>query len=179
MRLMQSSLPMHLSPRRGAYSRRTGKPCRNGAMSNGRCRTHGGKMPRGESHGAFLHSEYTIEAISDRRMGAGMLETANALVAGFIRARFQVLRQVRLGTLRPDEGEAQLDAIDAGIDAARVMRRQAMALKHAWVGRRRSRVNFLAWWKPSVRGADITQRKGRLNLEFETALLPAWRPANR
>jgi hypothetical protein len=34
-------LPMHLSPRCGAHSRRTGQPCRNGAMPNGRCRMHG------------------------------------------------------------------------------------------------------------------------------------------
>jgi hypothetical protein len=42
---MQNSLPMHASPRCGAHSRRTGKPCRNGAMANGRCRMHGGKSP--------------------------------------------------------------------------------------------------------------------------------------
>ena len=36
-------LPKHLSNRCGAHSRRTGKPCRNGAMKNGRCRMHGGK----------------------------------------------------------------------------------------------------------------------------------------
>src|SRR5262245_7016680 len=37
------NLPMHQSKRCGAHSRRTGKPCRNGAMKNGRCRMHGGK----------------------------------------------------------------------------------------------------------------------------------------
>jgi len=40
---MESKLPMHLSLRCGAHSRRSGKPCRNGAMTNGRCRMHGGK----------------------------------------------------------------------------------------------------------------------------------------
>jgi hypothetical protein len=35
---MQSTLPMHLSPRCGGYSRRTGRSWRNAAMANGRCR---------------------------------------------------------------------------------------------------------------------------------------------
>jgi hypothetical protein len=35
-------LAMHLSPRCGAYARRTGQRCRNGAMANGQCRMHGG-----------------------------------------------------------------------------------------------------------------------------------------
>ena len=40
----KSKLPMHLSLRCGAHSRRSGKPCRNGAMNNGRCRMHGGQV---------------------------------------------------------------------------------------------------------------------------------------
>jgi hypothetical protein len=75
---MQSRLSMHTSLRCGAYSRRTGKPCRNGAMANGRCRMRRGKTPRGEQHGAFVHGEHTIEAIGDRRKSAGMLERAAA-----------------------------------------------------------------------------------------------------
>ena len=41
------------TPRRcGARSKRTGKPCRDAAMPNGRCKLHGGK-----STGAYLHRQ--------------------------------------------------------------------------------------------------------------------------
>ena len=55
-------------PRCGAYSRRTGKPCRQPAMANGRCRMHGGKAgaPKGNSN-ALKHGHYTAQAISNRR----------------------------------------------------------------------------------------------------------------
>ena len=60
---MHSQLAMHQSPRCGAHSRRTGKPCRNGAMGNGRCRMHGGKAtgaPKGNCN-AFKHGLYSAE----------------------------------------------------------------------------------------------------------------------
>ena len=41
---MQSSLPMHLSPRCGAKTR-SGTPCLSPAMANGRCRMHGASLP--------------------------------------------------------------------------------------------------------------------------------------
>jgi hypothetical protein len=69
---MQNPLPMHASPRCGAHSRRTGKPCRNGAMANGRCRMHGGKStgaPTGERIGNYRHGGRT-----------GQSEAVNALV---------------------------------------------------------------------------------------------------
>jgi hypothetical protein len=62
---MQNPLPMHLSPRCGAHSRRTGKPCKNGAMANGRCRMHGGKAtgaPKSEANGNYRHGGRTIQA---------------------------------------------------------------------------------------------------------------------
>jgi hypothetical protein len=58
---MQKQLPMHLSQRCGAHSRRSGKPCRNGAMKNGRCRMHGGKAtgaPKGNRN-AWKHGTYS------------------------------------------------------------------------------------------------------------------------
>src|SRR5262249_9809038 len=61
---MKKRLPMHLSPRCGAHSRRTGKPCRNGAMKNGRCRLHGGKAtgaPRGNRN-AWKHGNDSARA---------------------------------------------------------------------------------------------------------------------
>jgi hypothetical protein len=62
---MQKTLPMHQSPVCGAHSRRTGNPCRNGAMANGRCRMHGGKSPgapEGERNGNYRHGGRTQQA---------------------------------------------------------------------------------------------------------------------
>jgi hypothetical protein len=61
---MQGKLPMHLSPRCGARSKRTGEPCRSAAMKNGRCRMHGGKSsgaPKGNQN-ALKHGNYTAAA---------------------------------------------------------------------------------------------------------------------
>lgn len=68
---MQTPMPMHLSPRCGAHSRRTGKPCRNPAMKNGRCRMHGGKSPgapRGEWNGNYRHGGRTKQAKAVRAL---------------------------------------------------------------------------------------------------------------
>jgi hypothetical protein len=57
-------LPMHQSPRCGAHSRSSGKPCRNGAMKNGRCRMHGGKAtgaPKGNKS-AWKHGTYSTQS---------------------------------------------------------------------------------------------------------------------
>lgn len=78
---MQSRLPMHLSPRCGAKTR-SWKPCRSPAMTNGRCRMHGGKSPGapiGNSN-ALRHGFYTADSIAERRQ-----LTALALsIRGFI-----------------------------------------------------------------------------------------------
>ena len=61
---MQGKLPMHLSPRCGARSKRTGEPCQSAAMKNGRCRMHGGKStgaPKGNQN-ALKHGNYTAAA---------------------------------------------------------------------------------------------------------------------
>jgi hypothetical protein len=69
---MQSNLPMHLTPRCSAYARRTGQPCRNGAMANGRCRMHGGKSPGApkSNDNAYRHGDYTAEAVALRKTAA-------------------------------------------------------------------------------------------------------------
>jgi hypothetical protein len=49
---------------------RTGGSCRQPAMTNGRCRLHGGKSPgapRGDRNGNYRHGLRTIDAIADRR----------------------------------------------------------------------------------------------------------------
>jgi hypothetical protein len=65
---MQSNLPMHLSPRCRARTR-AGTPCRSPAMTNGRCRMHGGTSPGApKSNGhALEHGRYTAEAIAEQR----------------------------------------------------------------------------------------------------------------
>ena len=64
---MQSSLPMHVSPRCGARTR-SGHPCQSPAMPNGRCRMHGGLSPGAPkgNRNAFKHGRYTAEAITAR-----------------------------------------------------------------------------------------------------------------
>lgn len=62
-------LAIHLSPRCGAKTKRTGLSCRAPAMKNGRCRLHGGKSP-GPPFGnknAFKHGYYTADAIAERQ----------------------------------------------------------------------------------------------------------------
>ena len=39
----------HLMPKCGAVRRTTGEPCRNLPLQNGRCRFHGGAVPRGKN----------------------------------------------------------------------------------------------------------------------------------
>ena len=71
---MQSKLPMHLSPRCGARTRK-GKQCQSPAMPNGRCRLHGGKSPgapKGNKN-ALKQGRYTAEAVAARREIASLL----------------------------------------------------------------------------------------------------------
>ncbi|MDJ0640671.1 MAG: HGGxSTG domain-containing protein [Paracoccaceae bacterium] len=72
---------MHLSPRCGAKTR-VGTPCQSPAMSNGRCRMHGGKSPgapKGNAN-ALKHGRYTAEAIAERRELAAHIRSLNELV---------------------------------------------------------------------------------------------------
>ena len=57
--------PMHLSPRCGAYARRTGNYCKSPAMTNGRCRMHGGKTPikNGFRSKAFMEKKKLISEL--------------------------------------------------------------------------------------------------------------------
>ncbi len=78
---MQSRLPMHLSPRCQARTR-AATPCQSPAMTNGRCRMHGGKTlgaAKGNSH-AFSHGRYTADAIAERRELAALLRSMRGLV---------------------------------------------------------------------------------------------------
>ena len=78
---MQSTLPMHHSPRCYAKTR-TGTPCQSPAMPNGRCRMHGGKAsgaPKGNRN-ALKHGCYTAEAIARRRQVAEMVREMRSLI---------------------------------------------------------------------------------------------------
>ena len=74
-------LPMHQRPRCGAQTR-SGTPCRSPAMTNGRCRMHGGKSPgapKGNSN-AFKHGRYTAAAIARRRKSAVLVRSMRSLI---------------------------------------------------------------------------------------------------
>jgi hypothetical protein len=78
---MQSRLPMNLSYRCGARTRR-GSRCRSPAMPNGRCRLHGGKSPgapKGNKN-AFKHGRYSAKTSAARRKVATLLRTMRSLV---------------------------------------------------------------------------------------------------
>ena len=78
---MQSNLPMHLSPRCRARTR-AGTPCRSPAMTNGRCRMHGGTSPgapKSNAH-ALRHGRYTAEAIAEQREFAALVRDMKGLV---------------------------------------------------------------------------------------------------
>ncbi len=72
---MQGDHPMHISPRCGARTR-SGHPCRSAAMSNGRCRMHGGASPgapTGERNGNYKHGRYTQAAVEERKIIAELV----------------------------------------------------------------------------------------------------------
>ena len=64
------------APRCGAMTRR-GTPCQAPAMTNGRCRMHGGKSPGAPlgNQNALKHGLYTAEAKAERRMIGGLLRS--------------------------------------------------------------------------------------------------------
>jgi hypothetical protein len=73
---VQSKLPMHLSPRSGARTRR-GTPCKSPAMLNGRCRMHGGRSPGAPkgNQNALKHGYYSAQSIAERREMSALLRT--------------------------------------------------------------------------------------------------------
>ncbi|MFO1153862.1 MAG: HGGxSTG domain-containing protein [Rhodospirillales bacterium] len=78
---MQSRLAMHRTPRCRAQTR-SATPCRSPAMTNGRCRMHGGKStgaPIGNTN-ARKHGRYTAEAIAERRELVALLRSMRGLV---------------------------------------------------------------------------------------------------
>jgi uncharacterized protein YjcR len=73
-------LDMQLAKRCGARTR-SGEPCRSPAMTNGRCRMHGGPStgaPKGNKN-ALRHGHYSAEAITRRRGLAALIRTSKSL----------------------------------------------------------------------------------------------------
>jgi len=67
---MNSALPMHLSPRCSARSKRTGERCRAPAVRGWQvCRFHGagGGGPKGKRNGNYRHGLFTAESVQMRR----------------------------------------------------------------------------------------------------------------
>ncbi len=86
---MKSILPMHLSPRCTATSKRTRERCRAPAVTGWTvCRFHGagGGAPKGKRNGQYRHGLYTQEAIAERRALSALLresrKSLDSLLAG-------------------------------------------------------------------------------------------------
>jgi hypothetical protein len=72
---LEALVKANAAPRCGARSKRTGKPCQAAAMSNGRCKFHGGKStgprtPEGlerSKRANWKHGYYSREAKAERQ----------------------------------------------------------------------------------------------------------------
>ena len=82
---MKKPLPMHLSPRCTATSKRTRERCRAPAVKGWTvCRFHGamGGAPKGKRNGQYRHGLYTQEAIAARRAVSALLRELRKTLAG-------------------------------------------------------------------------------------------------
>lgn len=81
---MKKPLPMHLSPRCTATSKRTRERCRAPAVKGWTvCRFHGagGGAPRGKRNGQYRHGHYAQEAIAERRAVTAFLRKVRETLA--------------------------------------------------------------------------------------------------
>ena len=81
---MNSTLPMHLSPRCSARSKRTGERCRAPAVRGwGVCRFHGagGGGPTGKHNGNYKHELFTAEAVQMRRTVSALVKASRRSLA--------------------------------------------------------------------------------------------------
>lgn len=62
-------------PKCGAHCRTTGRPCRQQAMRNGRCKMHGGKAGRKPTHG-----RYSAAAVAERRQVRELVDEMTRLL---------------------------------------------------------------------------------------------------
>ncbi len=59
---------------------RTGGECGHAAMSNGRCRYHGGKSLSGAQHGRYKSGQFTREALEEKRQFSELLRASRDLI---------------------------------------------------------------------------------------------------
>jgi len=73
-------LDMHQAPRCLARTRH-GSLCQSPAMTNGRCRMHGGSSPGAPkaNENAYKHGRYTAQAIARRREISFLIRTARQI----------------------------------------------------------------------------------------------------
>lgn len=82
----------HLHPKCGAKARSTGEPCRQLAMSNGRCRWHGGKTGRGKQWGLPVWPD---------RDAPGAMDKVNRKLRDLTKAAKK--RERRVAAMTPEE----------------------------------------------------------------------------
>ena len=105
----------------GAKTKRTGNPCRQPAMRNGRCRLHGGKTPRGVASANFKHGRFSQlperlaarykEALADPDLVTNISEIA--LVTVRLNELFQKIDLQETGSLWTELAELRLGALAA------------------------------------------------------------------
>ena len=81
---MNSALPMHLSPRCSARSKRTGQRCRAPAVRGWSvCRVHGagGGGPKGKRNDNYKHGRFTAEAVKTRRHISALVRASRQSLA--------------------------------------------------------------------------------------------------
>jgi hypothetical protein len=85
MNSLKSPMPMHLSPRCSAQSKRTGEGCRAPAVTGWTvCRFHGarGGGPKGKANGNYRHGRFTCEAIAQRQELSALVKMMAQFVKG-------------------------------------------------------------------------------------------------
>jgi hypothetical protein len=90
MNSMKTPLPMHLSPRCSAHSKRTGKGCQAPAVTGWSvCRFHGagGGGPRGKANGNYRHGGFTCEVIAERQVLADLIRQVRASLKAISEAK--------------------------------------------------------------------------------------------
>lgn len=156
--------PMKL--RCGARARTTGKPCKNWAMPNGRCRMHGGKSPGGIASPSFKHGRYSkylpgrfIERYAEAAQDKDLLSLRDDIALMDVRL-VDLLLQLHTG----ESGQLWQEVIEAKrrLDHA-ILISDADAVRGALASLDKlleSGVNDHAAWREIV---DLLERKRRLS----------------
>src|SRR3954447_23619617 len=82
---MQRRLPMHLSPRCQARSKRSGRRCRAPAVRGAEvCRMHGARAgaPEGERNGRYVHGQRSGAVMVERTVARLLLRLSRAELKG-------------------------------------------------------------------------------------------------